>query len=141
MKACFQIAECSFASAKILQKSEITKRIATFFILSPIFSCEIKIFIVSLQNEEETKKRQTRKVDQKTERWTRNKKYPLQPIASYRNNSQIYFTMPTSILGFMWLFFNLILEKVYNLTFVIIKKVCNFLVFIIEKVYLCSINI
>ena len=47
MKACFQIAECSFAFAKILQKSEITKRIATFFILSPIFSCEIKIFIVS----------------------------------------------------------------------------------------------
>ena len=42
MKACFQIAECSFAFAKILQKSEITKRIATFFILSPIFSCEIK---------------------------------------------------------------------------------------------------
>ena len=56
MKAWFQIAECSFASAKILQKSEITKRIATFFILSPIFSCEIKIFIVSLQNEEEDKK-------------------------------------------------------------------------------------
>ena len=51
MKACFQIAECSFAFAKILQKSEITKRIATFFILSPIFSCEIKIFIVSLQKE------------------------------------------------------------------------------------------
>ena len=51
MKACFQIAECSFASAKILQKSEITKRFATFFILSPIFSCEIKIFIVSLQKE------------------------------------------------------------------------------------------
>lgn len=46
--------------------------------------------------------------------------------------------MPTSILGFMWLFFNLILEKVYNLTFVIIEKVCNFFVFIIEKVYLCS---
>ena len=33
---------------------------------------------------------------------------------------------------------NLILEKVYDLTFVIIEKVCNFLVFIIEKVYLCS---
>ena len=49
MKACFQIAECSFAFAKILQKSEIAKRFATFFILSPIFSCEIKIFIVSLQ--------------------------------------------------------------------------------------------
>ena len=56
MKACFQIAECSFASAKILQKSEITKRFAIFFILSPIFSCEIKIFVVSLQNEEEDKK-------------------------------------------------------------------------------------
>ena len=49
MKACFQIAECSFASAKILQKSKITKRFAIFFILSPIFSCKIKIFIVSLQ--------------------------------------------------------------------------------------------
>jgi len=44
MKACFQIAECSFAFAKILQKLEIAKRFATFFILSPIFSCEIKIF-------------------------------------------------------------------------------------------------
>ena len=51
MKACFQIAECSFASAKILQKSEITKRFATFFILSPHFSCEIKIFVVSLHKE------------------------------------------------------------------------------------------
>lgn len=29
----------------------------------------------------------------------------------------------------------------YDLTFVIIEKVCNFLVFIIEKVYLCNINI
>ena len=29
----------------------------------------------------------------------------------------------------------LILEKVYDLTFVIIEKVCIFLVFIIEKVY------
>ena len=65
----------------------------------------------------------------------------LQLIASNRNNSQIYFTIPTSILGFMWLFFNLILEKVYDLTFVIIEKVCNFLVFIIEKVYLYSRNI
>ena len=37
MKACFQIAECSFVSAKILQKKEITKRIATFFILSLVF--------------------------------------------------------------------------------------------------------
>ena len=54
MKACFQIAECSFAFAKILQKSEITKRIATFFILSPIFSCEIKIFVVSLQKDSVT---------------------------------------------------------------------------------------
>ena len=36
---------------------------------------------------------------------------------------------------------NLILEKVYDLTFVIIEKVCSFLVFIIEKVYLCSRNI
>ena len=44
MKACFQIAECSFAFAKILQKKEITKRIATFLILSPVFACEIKIF-------------------------------------------------------------------------------------------------
>ena len=69
MKAWFQIAECSFASAKILQKSEITKRFATFFILSPHFSCEIKIFIVSLQNEEEDKKE--KEVDQKTRRWTR----------------------------------------------------------------------
>ena len=38
-------------SIQILQKSEITKRFATFFILSSIFSCEIKIFIVSLQKE------------------------------------------------------------------------------------------
>ena len=38
-------------------------------------------------------------------------------------------------------FLKLILEKVYELTFVIIEKVCNFLVFIIEKVYLCSRNI
>ena len=80
-------------------------------------------------------------MDQKTERWTRNKKYPLQPIASYRNNSQIYFTIPTSILGFMWLFFILIIEKVYDLIFVIVVKVCFFLVFIIEKVYLYSRNI
>ena len=29
----------------------------------------------------------------------------------------------------------------YDLTFVIIEKVCNLLVFIIEKVYLCNINI
>ena len=56
MKACFQIAECSFAFAKILQKSEITKRIVTFFILSPIFSCEIKIFVVSLQKDSVTKR-------------------------------------------------------------------------------------
>ena len=56
MKACFQIAECSFASAKILQKSEITKRFAIFFILSPIFSCEIKIFVVSLQKDSVTKR-------------------------------------------------------------------------------------
>ena len=56
MKACFQIAECSFAFAKILQKSEITKRIATFFILSLIFSCEIKIFVVSLQKDSVTKR-------------------------------------------------------------------------------------
>ena len=38
-------------------------------------------------------------------------------------------------------FLKLILEKVYDLTFVIIEKVCYFLVFIIEKVYLCSRNI
>ena len=30
-------------------------------------------------------------------------------------------------------FYHLILEKMYDLTFVIIEKVCNFLVFIIEK--------
>ena len=38
-------------------------------------------------------------------------------------------------------FYHLIIEKMYDLTFVIIEKVCNFLVFIIEKVYLCNINI
>ena len=38
-------------------------------------------------------------------------------------------------------FYSLILEKMYDLTFVIIEKVCNFLVFIIEKVYLCNRNI
>ena len=65
----------------------------------------------------------------------------MQPIVNNRNNSQIYFTIPTSILGFMWLFFILILEKVYDLTFVIVEKVCFFLVFIIEKVYLYSRNI
>ena len=37
MKACFQIAECSFASAKILQKSEITKRFAIFYIIPHFF--------------------------------------------------------------------------------------------------------
>lgn len=37
--------------------------------------------------------------------------------------------------------FILILEKVYDLTFAIIEKVCNFLVFIIEKVYFYSRNI
>ena len=37
MKACFQIDQCNFAYAKILQKKEITKRIATFFILSLVF--------------------------------------------------------------------------------------------------------
>lgn len=37
MKTCFQIAECSFASAKILQKSEITKRFAIFFYIIPHF--------------------------------------------------------------------------------------------------------
>ena len=37
MKACFQIAECSFASAKILQKSEITKRFAIFLYYPPFF--------------------------------------------------------------------------------------------------------
>ena len=77
MKACFQIAECSFASAKILQKSEITKRFAIFFILSPIFSCDIKIFVVSLQNEEEDKKEkrggpENKKVVQKGGPETRN---------------------------------------------------------------------
>ncbi len=53
MKACFQIAECSFVSAKILQKKEITKRIATFFILSLVFFLRnqnilLKIFGVSI---------------------------------------------------------------------------------------------
>lgn len=37
MKASFQIAECSFAFAKILQKSEIAKRFATFFYIIPHF--------------------------------------------------------------------------------------------------------
>lgn len=37
--------------------------------------------------------------------------------------------------------FCLILEKMYDLTFVIIEKVCYLLVFIIEKVYLCRKNI
>ena len=83
----------------------------------------------------------TRQKRGRLERWTRNKKYPLQLIASNRNNSQIYFTIPTFIHEFMWLFFNLILEKVYDLTFVIIEKVCIFLVFIIEKMHLCNINI
>ena len=37
MKACFQIAKCNFASAKILQKSEITKRFAIFYIIPHFF--------------------------------------------------------------------------------------------------------
>ena len=87
MKACFQIAECSFASAKILQKSEITKRIATFFILSPHFSCEIKIFIVSLQNEEKDKKEkrggpENKKVDHRKA-----------VVASYRNNCFFFYNI------------------------------------------------
>ena len=97
MKACFQIAECSFASAKILQKSEITKRFAIFFILSPIFSCKIKIFIVSLQNEEEDKKekrggpeRWSKKVVQKggPKRWSRNEKCHF---ATYRQQWEYHF--------------------------------------------------
>ena len=56
-------------------------------------------------------------------------------------NNKRYFTKHISTLGFVQLFFILILEKVYDLTFVIIEKVCKFLVFIIEKVYLCSRNI
>ena len=42
MKACFQIAECSFASAKILQKSEITKRFAIFLYYPPFFLAKSK---------------------------------------------------------------------------------------------------
>ncbi len=85
MKACFQIAECSFASAKILQKSEITKRFAIFFILSPIFSCEIKIFVVSLQNEEEDKKEKRGG----PERWSRNEKCHFAP---YRQQWKYHFS-------------------------------------------------
>jgi hypothetical protein len=53
MKACFQIAECSFAFAKILQKSEIAKRFATFFYIIPHFflrnqNIHLKIFEVSI---------------------------------------------------------------------------------------------
>ena len=60
-----------------MQKLEITKRFATFFILSPIFSCEIKIFVVSLQNVEEDKKEkrggpENKKVVQKCGPETRN---------------------------------------------------------------------
>ena len=84
MKACFQIAECSFASAKILQKSEITKRFAIFFILSPIFSCEIKIFVVSLQNEEEDKKEKRGG----PERWSRNEKCHF---TTYRQQWEYHF--------------------------------------------------
>ncbi len=84
MKACFQIAECSFASAKILQKSEITKRFAIFFILSPIFSCEIKIFVVSLQNEEEDKKEKRGG----PKRWSRNEKCHFAP---YRQQWEYHF--------------------------------------------------
>lgn len=38
-------------------------------------------------------------------------------------------------------FYYLIIEKLHDLTFIIIEKVCIFLVFIIEKVYLCNRNI
>ena len=84
MKTCFQIAECNFASAKILQKSEITKRFAIFFILSPIFSCKIKIFVVSLQNEEEDKKEKRGG----PKRWSRNEKCHF---ATYRQQWEYHF--------------------------------------------------
>ena len=83
------------------------------------------------------KKRQKRG---RLERWTRKQKggpetrnilCNLSPAIGH--SSQIYFTIPTSILGFMWLFFILILEKVYNLTFVILEKVYNLTFIIIEK--------
>ena len=80
MKACFQIAECSFASAKIRDN----KKIRHFFILSPIFSCEIKIFIVSLQNEEEDKKEKRGG----PERWSRNEKCHF---ATYRQQWEYHF--------------------------------------------------
>lgn len=134
MKTCFQITECSFASAKILEKSEITKRIATFFILSPIFSCEIKISVVSLQNEDEAK-RWNRKVVKKT------RNAILQVIVNKGNNNKKILYKKHLNSRICAAFFILILEKVYDLTFVIIEKVCNFLVFIIKKVYLYCRNI
>ena len=91
------------------------------------------------------KKRTKRKkeVDQKTRRWTRKvvqkRGMSFCKFSSTKDaNNKRYFTKHISILGFIQLFFILILEKVYDLTFVVIEKVCNFLVFIIEKVYLSA---
>ena len=108
------------------------KKIRHLFYIIPIFSCEIKIFIVSLQNEKEDKKekRWTRKVVQKT------RNAILQVIVNKGNNNKKILYKSISILEFVQQFFILILEKVYDLTFVIVEKVYFFLVFIIEKVYL-----
>lgn len=65
--------------------------------------------------------------------------YPLKERIEGKIKLRIIFFQKKSSINLS--FYSLILEKMYDLTFVIIEKVCNFLVFIIEKVYLCKRNI
>ena len=76
MKTCFQITECNFASAKILQKSEITKRFATFFYYPSFFLVKSKYSSYIYRMKKRTKRKkevvqkgglENRKVDQKQE--------------------------------------------------------------------------
>ena len=69
------------------------KKIRHLFYIIPHFSYEIKIFIVSLQNEEEDKKEkrggpENKKVVQKTRRWSRNEKCHF---ATYRQQWEYHF--------------------------------------------------
>lgn len=65
--------------------------------------------------------------------------YPLKERIEGKIKQRIIFFQKKSSINLS--FYSLILEKMYDLTFVIIEKVCNFLVFIIEKEYLCNRNI
>ena len=57
MKTCFQITECNFASAKILQKSEITKRFATFLNYPPFFLVKSKYSSYIYRMKKKTKRK------------------------------------------------------------------------------------